>query len=152
MARRHFAERRNGLEINAFGIRRITRARVFRLSAPVILVVEDDPTLCYITSALIEDVGYEVITALNADEAIEILEHNKNIRVVFTDVEMPGSMDGLNLAKVVRNRWPSVEIILTSGHHGLVAADLPEGTLFLLKPYRSDSLLAAMPNVDQARS
>ncbi len=85
----------------------------------------------------IEDAGFEVIEAANADEAIRILENRSDIRVVFTDIHMPGSIDGLKLAHAVRDRWPPIKIIVTSGH-GLVSKDdLPAGGRFFAKPYDS---------------
>lgn len=76
----------------------------------------------------------------NADAAIALLVAHPQIRVVFTDIEMPGSMDGLKLAAYVRDRWPPVAIIVTSGRvlpdEGLVPAD----GAFLAKPYRSEDL------------
>ena len=69
------------------------------------------------------------------DQAIEILEARRDITVVFTDIQMPGSMDGLKLARAVRGRWPPIKIVATSGHINVGECDLPEGGRFLLKPY-----------------
>jgi len=71
----------------------------------------------------------------NADEAIEILEARRDITVVFTDIQMPGSMDGLKLARAVRGRWPPIKIVATSGRLDVAEEDLPEGGRFLPKPY-----------------
>src|SRR3954468_1785306 len=87
---------------------------------PVVLVVEDE-TLTR-TCAL--------------DEAIQILERRTDIRAVFTDIQMPGSMDGLRLAQAVRHRWPPVALIVTSGKTDVSNTDLPSGGRFLSKPYR----------------
>ena len=103
--------------------------------APVILIVEDEPLIRQGAVRTIEDAGFEVIEAANADEAIRILESRRDIRVVFTDVHMPGSMDGLKLAHAVRNRWPPIRIIVTSGRELLTEQDLPEGGRFFAKPY-----------------
>src|SRR5277367_2584044 len=81
----------------------------------VVLVVEDEPLMLMDALDLVTDAGFEAIGAKNADEAIRILENRNDIRVVFTDVNMPGSMDGIKLAHAVRNRWPPIEIIVTSG-------------------------------------
>jgi two-component system, response regulator PdtaR len=78
------------------------------LKIPAVLIVEDEPLVRLGAVQTIEDAGFEVIEAANADEAIEILEKRSDIRVVFTDVHMPGSMDGLKLAHAVRNRWPPI--------------------------------------------
>ncbi|GAC1506148.1 MAG: hypothetical protein NVS1B6_14070 [Steroidobacteraceae bacterium] len=79
--------------------------------------------------------GFEAIEAANADEAIEILEARRDIAVVFTDIQMPGSMDGLKLARAVRGRWPPIKIVATSGQIDVKPVDLPEGGRFLPKPY-----------------
>jgi CheY-like chemotaxis protein len=102
---------------------------------PVVLIVEDEHLLRLSAVKDIEDAGFEVIEAANADEAIRILESRRDIRVVFTDVQMPGSMDGLKLAHAVRNRWPPIRIIVTSGHERVAEHDLPEGGRFFAKPY-----------------
>src|ERR1700688_4799113 len=103
--------------------------------APVILIVEDEALVRLGAVRTIEEAGFEVIEAANADEAIRILESRRDIRVVFTDIQMPGSMDGLKLAHAVRNRWPPIKIIVTSGHEPLAEHDLPEGGRFFAKPY-----------------
>ena len=82
---------------------------------PVVLIVEDEPLVRVGACNMIEDAGFEVIEAASADEAIRILESRSDIRVVFTDVHMPGTMDGLRLAHAVRGRWPPIKIIVTSG-------------------------------------
>jgi CheY-like chemotaxis protein len=105
------------------------------VKAPVILIVEDELLVRQGAVRTIEDAGFEVIEAANADEAIRILESRRDIRVVFTDIHMPGSMDGLKLAHAVRNRWPPIKIIVTSGRELLREQDLPEGGRFFAKPY-----------------
>src|SRR4051812_3349891 len=92
---------------------------------PVVLVVEDEPLLRMYAVSIVEDAGLEALEASNADQAIALLERNSNIRVIFTDIDMPGSMDGLKLARAVRDRWPPVEIILTSGHVHVQTSDIP---------------------------
>jgi CheY-like chemotaxis protein len=82
---------------------------------PVVLVVEDDHLLRLDAADMIEAAGFEVVGAANADEAIAILESRNDIMVVFTDIQMPGSMDGLKLARAVRGRWPPIKIVTTSG-------------------------------------
>jgi CheY-like chemotaxis protein len=82
---------------------------------PVILIVEDEFLLRLDSAETIEHAGFEVIQAANADEAIAILNARLDIHVVFTDIQMPGSMDGLKLARFVRNRWPPIKIVATSG-------------------------------------
>jgi CheY-like chemotaxis protein len=96
---------------------------------------------------MIADAGFDAVEAGNADEAIAILEARSDIHVVFTDIHMAGSMDGLKLAHFVRGRWPPIKIIATSGHYILQDGDLPEGGIFLPKPYtfgRISSILREM--------
>jgi CheY-like chemotaxis protein len=102
---------------------------------PVVLIVEDELLLRMNAVDMIEAAGFEVVEAANADEAIEILEARRDISVVFTDIQMPGSMDGLKLVRAVRGRWPPIKIVATSGHIGVAQTDLPEGGRFLPKPY-----------------
>jgi len=102
---------------------------------PVVLIVEDEFLLRMDAADMVREAGFEVVEAANADQAIEILETRRDITVVFTDVQMPGSMDGLKLARAVRGRWPPIKIVATSGHVDVAEADLPEGGRFLPKPY-----------------
>src|SRR3954447_21958765 len=101
----------------------------------LVLIVEDEYLIRTYAAEVIRDAGFEVMEASNADEAIVILESRPDIRVVFTDIQMPGSMDGLKLARAVRDRWPPVQIVATSGHYAFHEGDLPAGTVFLPKPY-----------------
>ncbi|WP_346730791.1 response regulator [Bradyrhizobium sp. 62] len=81
----------------------------------VVLVVKDEPLLMMMAAEVITELGFEVIEARHADQAIAILEKRSDVHVVFSDVHMPGSMDGLKLAHYVRRRWPPVKILTTSG-------------------------------------
>ena len=105
----------------------------------MILVVEDDRLINLMASDDLEKAGYEVISAFNADQAIDILENRDDIRLLFTDIDMPGSMDGLKLMAAVRDRWPPIPIIVTSGKHA--PCELPERASFVSKPYRADYVL-----------
>ena len=107
---------------------------------PVVLVVEDESLVRTDAVEMVEMAGFEAISASDADEAIRILESRNDIRAVFTDVQMPGSMDGLRLARVVRSRWPPVALIVTSGRTKIPENDLPSGGRFLGKPYHSDQV------------
>src|SRR5882762_7451567 len=102
---------------------------------PVVLIVEDEFLLRTNAVDMVAAAGFEAIEAGNADEAIEILENRLDITVVFTDVQMPGSMDGLKLARAIKGRWPPIKIVATSGHVHVSETDLPEGGRFLRKPY-----------------
>jgi CheY-like chemotaxis protein len=99
----------------------------------LVLVVEDDSLINLMATDELKRAGYQVISAFDADEAIEILESRNDVRLIFTDIDMPGSMDGLKLAAAVRRRWPPVRIIVTSGKH--LPSELPEGAVFIAKPY-----------------
>ena len=100
-----------------------------------VLVVEDEALVRLSAREGIEAAGFKVYEAYNADEAIRLLEAHPDIELIFTDVDMPGSMDGLKLAHYVRGRWPPVKIIVTSGHVKVTEESLPAGALFLPKPY-----------------
>jgi two-component system, response regulator PdtaR len=113
-------------------------------SSPVILIVEDEFLLRIDSAEMIESAGFEVIQAADADEAIAILAARSDVQVVFTDIQMPGSMDGLKLARFVRNRWPPIKIVATSGFVRIEADDLPAGSVFLPKPYRGAEVVAAL--------
>ena len=111
---------------------------------PVVLVVEDEFLLRMDAVDMIGDAGFDVIEAANADQAIEILEARRDISVIFTDIQMPGSMDGLRLARAVRGRWPPIKIVATSAHIGVRETDLPEGGRFLPKPYSSIQVMGVL--------
>src|SRR3981081_2360874 len=101
----------------------------------VVLIVGDELLLRMDAVDMIAGAGFEVVEAANADQAIELLEARRDITVVFTDIQMPGSMDGLKLARAGRGRWPPIKIVATSGHLNVGQTDLPEGGRFLPKPY-----------------
>ena len=101
---------------------------------PVVLIVEDEFLLRMDAVDMIAAAGFEAVEAANADEAIKILEARRDITVVFTDIQMPGSMDGLKLARAVRGRWPPIKIVATSALN-VREIELPEGGRFLPKPY-----------------
>jgi CheY-like chemotaxis protein len=111
---------------------------------PVILIVEDELLLRMDAAEAIENAGFKVVQAANADEAIVILKARPDIHIVFTDIQMPGSMDGLKLARFVRDRWPPIKIVATSGLVPVKDEDLPAGSVFLPKPYRDCELVAVL--------
>jgi CheY-like chemotaxis protein len=111
---------------------------------PIVLVVEDEPLLRMNAVDIIEDAGFEVLEAGSADDAIAILETRDDVRVVFTDIQIPGSMDGLKLARAVRGRWPPIKIVTTSGRVHVTASDMPDGGRFLPKPYTSAQITAVL--------
>jgi CheY-like chemotaxis protein len=102
----------------------------------VILVVEDEALVRMIASDILtEKGGYRVLEAAHAEEALTLLESRHDVRLVFTDVEMPGSLDGFALARIVDMRFPGIKVIVTSGRMTPGAGDLPKGARFLPKPY-----------------
>jgi CheY-like chemotaxis protein len=114
------------------------------IAKPVVLVVEDEPLQRMMAVDLVLDAGFDVVEAWSADEAVAILESRSDICVVFTDVDMPGSMDGLKLAAAIRDRWPPIEIIVTSGHMRMTEDALPARSVFFSKPYDTDKVTAEM--------
>jgi CheY-like chemotaxis protein len=110
----------------------------------VVLVVEDETLVRLDIVEQIAAAGFEVLQASNADEAIAILEANSSIRVVFTDVDMPGSMDGIKLAHAVRGRWPPIKIVVASGHFKVRDEDLPDGGVFFNKPYNPSDIVRTL--------
>ena len=94
--------------------------------------------------SLLEEAGFDVLEAGSADEAIALLEARRDIRIVFTDINMPGSMDGLRLAHAIRNRWPPIELVLTSGQMRVRNEDMPARGRFLSKPYEPSELVHAV--------
>ncbi len=96
-----------------------------------VLVVEDEVFVRMVISEYLRGCGYKVIEAANADEAIRILESRFDVEIVFSDVSMPGSMDGLRLVHLIRDRWPPIRLILASGKNLPTGAKLPEGGVFL---------------------
>jgi CheY-like chemotaxis protein len=114
---------------------------------PVVLIVEDEFLLRVDAAEMVADAGFEVVEAADADEAIGILEARRDIAVVFTDIQMPGSMDGLKLARAVRGRWPPIKIVATSGRVGIAETELPEGGRFLPKPYNPNDVAGVLREV-----
>jgi CheY-like chemotaxis protein len=111
---------------------------------PVVLIVEDDFLIRMHAADMIAADGFGVVEAASADQAIVILEDRLDITVVFTDVQMPGSMDGLKLAAAIRRRWPPIKIVATSGFVDVRQSDLPEGGRFLPKPYSPEQIVRTL--------
>jgi len=111
---------------------------------PVVLIVDDEMLVRLCAIEAIESAGFEVIEAADADKAIGILEQRSDIRLIFTDIHMPGSMDGIKLAHFVKGRWPPIKIIATSGDAKITESDLPEGSRFLPKPYATADITGAI--------
>lgn len=110
-------------------------------SLPVVLVVDDDALLRMLAVEVVEEAGFLAIEARDADEAVAVLEYRTDIILLFTDLNMPGSMDGLKLAHTVRDRWPPIKILLVSGQQRLKPSDLPLNSCFVEKPYQASALV-----------
>jgi len=110
----------------------------------VVLIVEDSAIIRMSAVDLVLAAGYEALEASDADEAIRILEHRRDIDLVFTDVQMPGTMDGIKLAHFIRDRWPPVKLIVASGAAILEESSLPVGSRFFSKPYDQRTVTDAM--------
>ncbi|MGV1872540.1 response regulator [Agrobacterium rosae] len=109
-----------------------------------VIVVEDEALVRLDIVISLENEGFIVLEASNADDAIDILNAHPEIRLMFTDIDMPGSMDGLKLASAVRDRWPPVKIIVASGHRQLSDELLPMEGRFFSKPYDHARVIATM--------
>ncbi len=109
-----------------------------------VIVVEDETIVRMDIAMSLEDEGFTVLEASNADEAIGLLNAHAEIRLMFTDIDMPGSMDGLKLAEAVRDRWPPVKIIIASGHRQLRDDLLPIEGKFFSKPYDHARIISAI--------
>ncbi|WP_022719795.1 response regulator [Rhodopseudomonas sp. B29] len=111
---------------------------------PIVLIVEDEPLLRMAAADMVESAGFTVIEAANATEAVSILESRTDIRIVFSDIDMPHGIDGMKLAALIRTRWPPIEIILVSGHINAPDVELPARSLFFSKPYDERRVVSAM--------
>lgn len=110
----------------------------------VVLVVEDSTIIRMGAVDLVLAAGYEALHASDADEAIAVLESRGDVDLVFTDVQMPGTMDGIRLSHYIRDRWPPVKLIVASGAAILAESILPAGSSFFSKPYDDDTIIQAM--------
>src|SRR6188474_997757 len=113
-------------------------------SSTNVLVVEDEMVLRMRAVDLVEDAGFTAVQAVNADEALSILESRSDISLLFSDIQMPGTMDGLKLAHAVHNRWPSIKIILVSGQIKVSDKDKPADSLFFGKPIEVKQMISEL--------
>ena len=109
---------------------------------PLILVVDDEAFIRIMLVDLLEDAGMDVVEAGTVDEALQVLEQASGVRVVLTDIEMPGALNGVDLARLTRERWPHIELLVMSGRTFPQASALPTGVEFWAKPYSTDRLLS----------
>lgn len=120
-------------------------------SLSTILVVEDDEILRTCTANVVADAGFSPVQAANAAEAFAILESRSDIALLFTDIQMPGSMDGLDLARTVHERWPAIKIILVSGRVELSERERPVNSRFSQKPFAIKQMLQGLQEMISAR-
>ncbi len=109
-----------------------------------VLVVEDEMLLRMQAVNMVEDAGYASVEAVDADKAVAILESRSDIALLFTDIQMPGSMDGLKLAHAVHKRWPPIKIILVSGQLKSPDINIPADSRFFGKPLAPGEMIAEL--------
>ncbi|WP_084731576.1 response regulator [Microvirga vignae] len=107
----------------------------------VVLVVEDLTLVRMFMADFPDEAGFKVFEAVSADEALTLLEARPDVQAVVTDIEMPGSMNGIELAQVIQERWPRIGVIVTSGRRQLGQDDLPKDVAFLTKPYLPETII-----------
>jgi two-component system, response regulator PdtaR len=110
----------------------------------VVLIVEDDLLLRMLTAEVVAEAGFVPLEAGDADEAMALLEAHPDIALLVTDIEMPGRMDGLQLARAVCGRWPPIKILVVSGQVRPKPGDLPLNSRFIGKPYRTAALVGEL--------
>jgi len=110
----------------------------------IVLIVEDESLLRKSAVGIVERAGFVALEAEDADEAIALLEARSDIAVIFTDINLPGSLDGLKLAHAVRHRWPPLKILIVSGEASPKPSQLPSNSTFLRKPYRANAVIAQL--------
>ena len=110
----------------------------------VILLVEDEVLVRMVAADVLEDAGFTVLESASAEEALTLLETRSDVQVLFTDVNMPGALDGLGLAQTVHNRSPEISILIGSGRIRPCPAELPPGARFIAKPYAPAALTDAV--------
>jgi DNA-binding NtrC family response regulator len=113
----------------------------------IVLIVEDEPMQRVMAADMLYDAGFWSLEAADAYQALHTLEVRGDIRIVFVDIRLPYEFSGLELAEIVRRRWPEIEIILTSGSVEIVDTSLPDGAVFLRKPYRSQDILPVLRQI-----
>lgn len=121
-------------------------------STPVgVILVEDEPLIRMIAESVLCDCGFQVFVATDAYEALRILESEAiHIQVLFTDVNMPGAMNGMTLAHYVHQHWPWISELITSGRGSAANADMPEGSRFIAKPYDLDRVVSQIRDMAEA--
>lgn len=119
---------------------------------PTILIVEDEALVRMLGCDVLESAGYEVLEAETADEAVALLEQHDDVQLLFSDIDMPGSMDGLELAELVHRRWPKIGLLITSGHHRPSEDTLPDDGRFIPKPWKESAVLSELRAIMTSKS
>lgn len=112
-----------------------------------VLVVEDETLVRLYGMDILEDAGFRVLDAGNADEAISVLQSHDEVALLFSDIDMPGSMNGLELAQIVHDRWPNIRLLLTSGHRQPTQDQIPDAGRFMRKPWGGQALMAKIREI-----
>ncbi|HLY80834.1 MAG TPA: response regulator [Caulobacteraceae bacterium] len=120
--------------------------------SPIVLVVEDDGLVRQMSADELAEAGYQVLEAANSREAIAILESGVRVEVLFTDVNMPGELDGLGLARLAHDRWPRVRLLVTSGGARAGPEDVPDEGRFISKPYSLRRMCSLVDELVGARA
>lgn len=116
-------------------------------TSQTVLIVDDEWLLRLHARDFIECAGFDVVEAANGDEALDVLAAHNDIAVLFTDINMPGSMDGLQLARRVHERYPDVKLLLTSGKIALGEDEIPADGVFISKPYAPESVVGKIESL-----
>jgi CheY-like chemotaxis protein len=111
---------------------------------PLVLIVEDEALVRLVAAMMLQDAGFDTLEAESAEDALELMEKHDDVCVLFSDVQLPGGMDGLRLARTVHDRWPDVGLLLTSGGFNIRREQMPDEGTFLPKPYNVDEMVEAV--------
>ena len=109
--------------------------------SPLVLVVDDEAILRLLAADVLEEHGFRVVEAEDAEAALKVLAEQPDVRVLFTDINMPGPLDGLDLAREVHARWPAIKLVVTSGRLRLLEEEIPDSGRFVAKPYSPGTLV-----------
>jgi DNA-binding NtrC family response regulator len=109
-----------------------------------ILVIEDEPLIRMAVADELRDAGFHTLEAANADDALGILSTEASIGAIFTDIDLHGELDGLSLAWIVKDRWPPIGIIITSGKRRVESDQMPDQAVFFPKPYAYQAVIDAL--------
>jgi CheY-like chemotaxis protein len=117
------------------------------ISYPTVLIVEDEPIVRMYEAEIAEGAGFITLQASNADDALEKLSRPEAVQILLTDVNMPGGVDGLTLASMVRERWPQIKVVVVSAYVDSAKPEFPSGIAYLHKPFTHEELIDALLSV-----